>query len=61
MERLLIFLTETEQIVPFFQAKEMAQRGEVDSLTDIRDDGTWIIDDGAQHQKGFNLDDLPEF
>ncbi|GGJ13558.1 hypothetical protein GCM10010885_23570 [Alicyclobacillus cellulosilyticus] len=56
-------LTNTGEVVPIHQARLMALRGEVDSLTGIRADGTWQIAHTAgedTHREGHNLDQLPE-
>ncbi|MBO8173314.1 MAG: hypothetical protein H0Z33_15705 [Bacillaceae bacterium] len=55
------FLTDHHRVISFAEAKRMVEEGKIDSLTDIRADGTWMIDDRGQHLSGTNLDDLPEF
>jgi len=50
-------------IVSIHQARVMALTGEVDSLTDIRADGSWAIANSAgdnTYEEGNNLDQLPE-
>ncbi|HJV45948.1 MAG TPA: hypothetical protein VJ824_09540 [Bacillota bacterium] len=55
------FLTDKDQVVSFAEAKEFAQTGMLDSLTDIDHDGTWKIETSTQQMEGSNLGDLPEF
>lgn len=55
------FLTDTEEIITAEQAETMAKEGEFASITELHQDGTWIIDDATQHLEGHNLGDLPEF
>lgn len=55
------FLTDRDTIITFSEAQQLVSKGEVDSLTELHSDGSWIIDDAYQHVEGINLGDLPEF
>jgi hypothetical protein len=54
-------LTDDGRAVSIVEARRMAHRGDVDSITDLHADGTWTIDDELQHEEGSNLGHLPEF
>lgn len=55
------FLTDRDTVLTFSEAEQLVRDGEVDSLTELHADGSWIIDDDSQHVEGLNLGDLPEF
>lgn len=61
MGKISAFLTDDDQVVTFAEAKQLATNGQLDSLTDIFSNGTWVIDEYGQHMAGSNLADLPEF
>jgi hypothetical protein len=54
-------LTDGGKAVSIKEARRMAHRGHVDSITDLQADGTWAIDDETQYAEGSNLGHLPEF
>lgn len=53
--------TDTGQVFSFKEAQQLVREGKVDSLTELKDDGTWVIDDELQHAEGHNFDILPHF
>lgn len=55
--------TNDGSVVTIDVARVMALSGEVDSLTDIRADGSWSIENSAgdnTYEVGNNLDQLPD-
>lgn len=54
------FLTDKNRMIPIDEAEQLVQRGEIDSLSEIHADGSWVIDT-LQHLEGNNLTELPEF
>lgn len=48
-------------VVTIEEAMELVDRGEVDSLTDLNLDGSWMVDSEFGHVEGSNLGKLPEF
>ncbi len=55
------FMTDRNTVLTFSEAEQLARDGEIDSLTELYADGSWIIDDADQHVEGMNLGDLPIF
>lgn len=55
------FLTDRETVLTIDEAKQLAREGGIDTLSEIQEDGSWVIDDAVQHMEGNNLADLPEF
>jgi hypothetical protein len=55
------FLTDDGKTITFAEAKELVHNGEVDSLTEIHDDGGWEMKLETTPAHGNNLDDLPSF
>ncbi|RXT04150.1 hypothetical protein [Ammoniphilus sp. CFH 90114] len=54
------FLTDKDTVLTIEEAEKMALQGELDSLSEIHEDGSWIID-AVQPIEGHNLDQLPRF
>jgi hypothetical protein len=59
--KITLLKTDTGQIVSFHEAQQLVREGKVDSLTELKEDGTWVIDDELQHAHGVNFDILPHF
>lgn len=55
------FLTDRDTVLTYSEAEQLVRNGEVDSLTELHADGSWVIDDASQQVEGINLGDLPEF
>jgi len=55
------FLTDDGRTITFAEAKELVENGEVDSLTEIHEDGSWEMDLETTPAEGNNLDELPPF
>ncbi|MEW9668840.1 hypothetical protein [Ammoniphilus sp. 3BR4] len=54
------FLTDKDTVITIEEAEQLARTGELDSLSEIHADGSWVID-AMQHMEGNNLAGLPEF
>lgn len=61
--RITHFLTDKDTIITLAEADNLAHNRELDTLSEIHADGSWVIseEDGVQPMEGYNLVDLPEF
>lgn len=55
------FQTDRDTVISISEAMMLAESGEINSITSLREDGTWYIDEYGQQIEGHNLDQLPEF
>jgi len=55
------FMTDRDTVITVTEAIQLAQEGEINSITSLQEDGTWFIDEYGQQREGHNLDQLPEF
>ncbi|RKD25091.1 hypothetical protein BEP19_04535 [Ammoniphilus oxalaticus] len=55
------FLTDRDTVITLSEAIALVENDQINSITSLKADGTWLIDEYGQYEQGQNLADLPGF